>query len=81
MEHKRSIRVDLGKARKLFSEHDNSFAGYFPGGSVSCPDCRCNHNGFVTLFFKTYLEDEDIEKYINSMLKDGAYIIQIVSMR
>ena len=71
MKHKRYVRVDLAKARKLFSEHDVLFAGYFPRGTISSPDCQCDHNGFVSLFFKTDLEDGDIKKHINSMLKDG----------
>ena len=80
MEHKRCVRVDLAKARGLFSEHDTLFAGYFPGGTISRPDCRCDHNGFVSLFFKTNLENHDIKKYINSMLNNEAYITQIVDI-
>lgn len=77
MEHKRNVKVYIAKAGKLFSEYDISFAAYLPGGSISCPNCRCDHNGFAILSFKTYLKDKDIEKYINSMLQDGAYITQI----
>lgn len=77
MEHKRYVKVYIAKAGKQFSEYDTSFAGYFPGGTISSPNCRCESNGFAILSFKTYLKDTDIEKYINSMLKDGAYITQI----
>lgn len=76
MEHKRYVKVYVAKAGKNFSEYDTSFAGYFPGRTISCPNCRCE-NGFAILSFKTSLTDREIKKYIEQMFKNGEYITQI----
>lgn len=76
--HTRLVRVDIAMAKKQFTSGDTFYAGYFPNGSISSPRCICDENGFVILTFKTDLDDKEIERIINSLLINGAYITQIM---